>query len=65
MFVTADGKVIPVDIPFTLGDLQYPANWLRITSEAKIEACKATGELAPVVTTGGLTEWPKSPSDLV
>jgi len=33
--------------------------------EAEIEACETTGELASVVTTGGLTEWPKSPSDLV
>ena len=32
MFV-ADGKVIPVDSPFTLGDLQYPANWLRLATE--------------------------------
>ena len=151
MFVTADGKVIPVDTPFTLGDLRFPSNWLRLTSEAdkkavgirwvsdpepvdnrfywdkdlpkkiedlksqwvtqqkqtastllaptdwyitrlvetetdipadilsyradvrevcgiretEIEACETTGELASVVTTGGLTEWPKSPSDLV
>ena len=38
MFVTADGKVIPVDTPFTLGDLRFPSNWLRLTSEADKKA---------------------------
>lgn len=39
MFV-AGGKVIPVDVPFVLNDLQYPANWLRLSSE---EDKKAAG----------------------
>lgn len=32
MFV-AGGKVIPVDVPFTLNGMQFPANWLRLSSE--------------------------------
>lgn len=39
MFV-AGGKVIPVDVPFVLNDIQYPANWLRLSSE---EDKKAAG----------------------
>ena len=39
MFV-AGGKVIPVDVPFTLNGLQFPANWLRLSSE---EDKKAAG----------------------
>jgi hypothetical protein len=151
MFVTADGRSIPLDAPFTLNDKQYPANWLRLTTEeeknaagirwkpdpepvdhrffwdtgipkdlkglktqwvaqqkqiaatllaptdwyitrlvetetdipadilsyrsevrevcglreVEIEACETTDDLASIVTSNGLTEWPKSPSDLV
>jgi hypothetical protein len=32
MFV-ADGKVIPVDAPFELNGIQFPANWLRLSTE--------------------------------
>ena len=39
MFV-AGGKVIPVDVPFTLNGLHFPANWLRLSSE---EDKKAAG----------------------
>lgn len=38
MFVTSEGKTIPVDVPFILDDIQYPANWLRLTSEEEKEA---------------------------
>lgn len=41
MFV-ADGKVIPLDRPFNLGDLQYPANWLRLSTEAEKAAVGIT-----------------------
>ena len=27
-----NGQRLPLDIPFTAGDTQYPANWLRIAS---------------------------------
>lgn len=33
-----DGKPLPVDTPFTINDVQYPANWLRLASaEEKAE----------------------------
>jgi hypothetical protein len=31
-------KVIPLDTPFTHGDLQYPANWIRLATEAEKSA---------------------------
>ncbi|KPK54589.1 MAG: hypothetical protein AMS22_05550 [Thiotrichales bacterium SG8_50] len=27
-----NGQPLPLDTPFTAGDIQYPANWLRLTS---------------------------------
>ena len=27
-----DGKIIKVDVPFTSRGIQYPANWLRLTT---------------------------------
>ena len=27
-----DGKPLAVDVPFTYGDIHYPANWLRLSS---------------------------------
>jgi len=27
-----NGKPLPVDVPFTSGDINYPANWLRLSS---------------------------------
>jgi hypothetical protein len=27
-----DGKPLPVDVPFTSGDINYPANWLRLST---------------------------------
>ena len=41
MFV-ADGKTIPVGRSFTLNNVQYPANWLRLTSEAEKAAVGIT-----------------------
>lgn len=38
MFVTADGRSIPLDAPFTLNDKQYPANWLRLATEEEKNA---------------------------
>lgn len=35
MFVVqATGQTLSPDAPFTLGDVQYPANWLRVSSAA-------------------------------
>ena len=41
MFV-ADGKILRVGKAFTLGDTQYPANWLRLTSDAEKAAVGIT-----------------------
>jgi hypothetical protein len=27
-----NGKRLAVDVPFTVGNINYPANWLRLTS---------------------------------
>ena len=27
-----NGKPLPVDVPFTVGDINYPANWLRLST---------------------------------
>jgi len=27
-----DGKPLAVDVPFTIGDINYPANWLRLST---------------------------------
>ena len=35
-FQLSDGTGIPVDVPFTIGTINYPANWLRLsTAEEK------------------------------
>ncbi len=35
-----DGKPLPIDTPFNIGDTSFPANWLRLTS---IEEKNAVG----------------------
>jgi hypothetical protein len=38
-FQLSDGTGIPVDVPFTIGTTNYPANWLRLsTAEEKTAA---------------------------
>ena len=37
-----DGKPLPVNVPFTVGGINYPANWLRLTSKAEKEAIGIT-----------------------
>ena len=27
-----DGKPLAIDVPFTYGDINYPANWLRLST---------------------------------
>jgi len=39
-----DGKVLPVDTPFTSNGIQYPANWLRLSTQAEKEAIGITEE---------------------
>ena len=37
-----NGKPLPVDVAFTHNDIQYPANWLRLTTKAEKEAIGIT-----------------------
>ena len=39
-----NGKTLPLDRPFTLGDIQYPRNWLRLATEADKAALGITWE---------------------
>ena len=32
-----DGKTLAVDVPFTYGDINYPANWLRLSTAQEKE----------------------------
>ena len=32
MAFTLNDKPLPVDVPFTVGDINYPANWLRLST---------------------------------
>ena len=37
-----DGKTLPVDVPFTSNGVNYPANWLRLTSLSEKNAIGIT-----------------------
>jgi len=41
-------KTIQLDTPFTHNDIQYPANWIRLASEADKDAIGLTWEADPV-----------------
>lgn len=43
-----DGKPLPIDTPFTHNGIQYPANWLRLTSLEEKEAIGITEVPDPV-----------------
>ena len=32
-FKLSDGTGLPTDVPFTIGDINYPANWLRLSTQ--------------------------------
>ena len=38
MAFTLNGKPLALDVPFTIGERNYPANWLRLTTKAEKEA---------------------------
>ena len=40
MVFKLDGKILPLDRPFTSKGIKYPANWLRLTT---LEEKKAIG----------------------
>jgi len=42
-----DGNPLPVDVAFSHNDINYPANWLRLTSKAEKEAIGITEEEDP------------------
>ena len=46
-FKTTDGRTIQPDRAFTLGDISYPANWIRNASEAEKEAIGLTWQDPP------------------
>ena len=46
-FKTKDGRTIHPDRAFTLGDISYPANWIRNASEAEKEAIGLTWQDPP------------------
>ena len=43
-----NGKPLAVDTPFTANDIQYPANWLRLSSETEKIAIGITEVADPV-----------------
>ncbi len=49
MFITAEGKRLPMDAPFSIDGQSFPANWLRLTTLAEKAA-------------HGITEAPSSPA---
>ena len=46
-YKTTDGRTIQTDKAFTLGDVSYPATWIRNASEAEKEAIGLTWHDAP------------------
>lgn len=46
-YKTTDGRTIHPDKAFTLGDISYPATWIRNASEAEKEAIGLTWQDAP------------------
>ena len=51
-----DGKPLAVDVAFTHKDIQYPANWLRLTTKAEKEAIGIT-EVADAPTYDSRFYW--------
>lgn len=44
-----DGKKLPLDVPFTINGVQYPANWLRLSSPEERMAANIVELPDPVV----------------
>tara|TARA_B100000424_G_scaffold23016_1_gene16360 strand:- start:133 stop:669 length:537 start_codon:yes stop_codon:yes gene_type:complete len=51
-----DGKPLAIDVAFTHKDIQYPANWLRLTTKAEKEAIGIT-EVADAPTYDSRFYW--------
>jgi hypothetical protein len=59
-----NGQRLPLDIPFTAGDTQYPANWLRISTLEEKQAIGIT-EVDDALTYDDRFYWgPGNPKDL-
>ena len=76
-YKTTDGRIIQSDVAFTLGDISYPATWIRNASEAEKEAIGLTWQDPPetqfkdsrfydnhVATDGTVTSTPKDVEQL-
>lgn len=63
MFMLND-KPLPVDVPFTHDGVQYPANWLRLTTLAEKEAIGITEVADPVAYDDRYYWGPDNPKDL-
>ena len=48
-FQLSDGTGIPVDVPFTIGTTNYPANWLRLSTAEEKTAAGITEVADPTV----------------
>ena len=58
------GKVLPPDTAFTHNDIQYPANWLRLSSKEDRDNIKITWEADSTVTYDQEFYWgPSKPKD--
>lgn len=42
-------KKLPIDKPFTIGDINYPANWLKLSTADERKALGITEEADPVI----------------
>jgi len=51
-----DGKPLAVDVPFTVGDINYPANWLRLSTADEKTALGIT-EVADAATYDNRFYW--------
>ena len=63
MFMLND-KPLPLDTPFTHDGIQYPANWLRLTTLAEKEAIGITEAADPVAYDDRYYWGPDNPKDL-
>ena len=48
-FQLSDGTGIPVDVPFSIGTTNYPANWLRLSTAEEKTAAGITEVADPTV----------------
>lgn len=59
-----NGKPIPIDTPFVANGIQYPANWLRLTTLQEKEAIGITEVADPAFYDDRYYWGPNNPKDL-